>query len=325
MTITGREHTGRWIGVLGLAVVLTAAGSLNGFAGELEPPVPPGTPTMKTMDELEPRRPIYAEMLPLRIVEKGTSWYLAESILTAGAGITVAADNVTIDLMGFALEGGTGVGIKEDAALVPAPEGVTVRNGTVTGWPNQGIRLGARSTVVEVRATSNGGTGIEVGRGSLVADCVASGNDVHGIATGFIAVVRDCVVEGNSQNGIYAVDSTLIVNCSVNNNDRNGIRVDDSCYVLDNRLHANSLLPGNDYAGIWVTGMYNRIEGNHVSFNRYGLRIDGGNNVAVRNSAQANITQNYDLYQGNNMIGTIRTTSLTSAGPWDNLCIGNCP
>ena len=94
---------------------------------------------------------------------------------------------------------------------------------------------------------------------------------------------------------------------------------------MPSRTAALIVVRGYRSAGIWVTGMYNRIEGNVVSFNRYGLRIDGPNNVAVRNSAQANIAQNYDLYPSFNLIGTIRTTSLTSAGPWDNRCIGNCP
>jgi len=295
------------------------------FAGDLEPPVPPGTPTMKPLHELEPRRPIYAEMLPLTITDAGSSWYLAESITTGGAGITVDADDVTIDLMGFTLEGGTGVGIHDVRTTYPYTRNVTVRNGTVKGWADQGIRLSRESTIVNVRAVYNDGTGIEVGHYSLVIGSIAEANFTHGIVAAGRTVVRDCVATDNSENGIWA-DSSVIVNCVADNNGRSGIRVDHSCLVTDNEVRGNSLLSTNDYAGIWVKGDTNRVEANLVAGNKNGLTIDGDFNVVVRNSAQINAIDNFRVGAGAtaNMIGAIQT-SLTSAGPWDNLCIGTCP
>jgi hypothetical protein len=173
------NHRDRILIIAAGLVCMAVAGSV--IAGELEPPVPPGTPTMKPLDLIETRRPITADMMPLTIEESGTSWYLVHDIKTDGAGITVAANDVTIDLNGFVLEGGTWVGIREDQSGAPFPSNTTVKNGTVRGWASQGVRLGNNSTVTGVRAMSNKGTGIEVGGSSLVCESIAESNEIHGI------------------------------------------------------------------------------------------------------------------------------------------------
>src|SRR4030095_6606576 len=66
------------------------------------PLTPPGAaaPTMKTLDQLEPRTPI--STLPFTISSPGS--YYVTSNLTGVAGqhgITINADNVTLDLGGF--------------------------------------------------------------------------------------------------------------------------------------------------------------------------------------------------------------------------------
>ena len=73
-----------WAVALGLAVLAIA--SWNAFA-DLEPPGPPAEPG--TMQDL-----IYAADLPLTITAPG-SYHLAESIVTAGGGITISVSNVT--------------------------------------------------------------------------------------------------------------------------------------------------------------------------------------------------------------------------------------
>jgi len=309
--------------VAGLACSLVT----TGLAGELEPPAPPGTPTMKPLNELEPRRPIYAEMLPLTITDAGSSWYLAESITTTGGGILVDADNVTIDLMGYALEGGNGVGIRYNDSGIPRPENNTVRNGTVRGWSAQGILLGFHSTVFQVRALYNSGSGIEVSDYSHVVNSTVSYNSLHGIVAGYASIVRDCVATHNTQNGIWGFVDVLIVNCVADNNYRNGFRVDHACRLLQSSAVSNSLAVGHDYAGIRVTGNNNRIDGNTIITNENGLALEGNHNVVVQNSAHENSTDNYRIAPGTtgNLIGEIVTT-MTGAGPWVNFCTGGtCP
>src|SRR5437016_303642 len=101
--------------VVGLAVLASGALALQIFAqGPLTPPGPPA-PTFKTLDQLEPRTPISA--LPATITASG-SYYLTTNLtctLCGGGtnGITITANDVTLDLMGFALDafGGSGSGV----------------------------------------------------------------------------------------------------------------------------------------------------------------------------------------------------------------------
>ena len=68
------------------------------LAGDLEPPGPP-EPTMKPLDEMEPRIPILAEDLPLTITDPG-SYYLADNIETeAGGGEEIGATGVRAENM----------------------------------------------------------------------------------------------------------------------------------------------------------------------------------------------------------------------------------
>src|SRR5438270_4345686 len=89
-----------WVtaGVLALLVVAALAGVARG--GPLDPPGPPAS----TQPQVEPRTPISA--LPFTISQPG-SYFLTQNLTASagGDGITVLADNVTIDLNGFALTG----------------------------------------------------------------------------------------------------------------------------------------------------------------------------------------------------------------------------
>ena len=73
-------------------IILALAGflvfSLLAVAGDLEPNSPPG-PTMKTLDEVEPRVPIRASDLPLTISQSG-SYYLVEDVTFTDTTPTVS-------------------------------------------------------------------------------------------------------------------------------------------------------------------------------------------------------------------------------------------
>jgi hypothetical protein len=165
-------------GLLALSVVT--------HAGSLQPSAPPG-PTMKTLDEVEPRVPIRASDLPLTITEPN-SYYLVEDVdfVSTATAITIECNDVTIDLMGYTLKGpdsGTGSGIYMDGH-----SNVEIRNGTVRdfyrGIYEQGSAAssGEQHRVINVRVMSNeyGGM-LLMGYGHLVKDCTAQENGYYGI------------------------------------------------------------------------------------------------------------------------------------------------
>src|SRR4029079_12515180 len=114
---------------------------LPAFAqGTLTPPGAPA-PTFKTLQQVAPRTPISSA--PFLITQPG-SYYLTTNLTgQAGTnGITVATDNVAIDLNGFALIGVSG---SQDGILVtPTPafgnrRNVAIHDGAICNWGGDGV------------------------------------------------------------------------------------------------------------------------------------------------------------------------------------------
>jgi len=302
------------------AVLLLMALALTVQAGPLEPPVPPGNPTMMPIDRVDPRIPVYAGDLPLTITQPG-SYYLAEDIdANGGAGIFVATTDVTIDLMGFSLANGTGPAIDGGGQLR-----ITVKNGRILGWSGTGVLLGHEVIVSNVIAKLNGGSGISVGNDALVVRCISSSNYVHGIVAATGSIVQECASSNNHENGIWASTAVgehgiLIRDSVVDFNLRNGIRVDGRAFVLNNQCRSNGF-DTSDKAGIWVNGDGNRIEGNHVVGNKIGIDISGNDNVIARNTMQGSGTQNWHLAPSatGNLFEVWTSAAPGPPGPWDNI------
>jgi len=296
---------------------MTASGIfIATYAGPLEPPGPPGDPTMIPIDQVDPRIPIYTHMLPFTIEEPG-SYYLAENISTTGGGIIVRANDVTIDLMGFTLEGGTGPGI----------EGVgyyrtTIRNGTIMNWPGTGIRLGHEAVLSDLNVGFTLASGIEVGTDSRVVGCSAQWNAVHGIIVGTGSIVKGCTASNNTENGIWTSggNGALISGCFVDNNSKNGIRADGNTMILDNLVQRSDFNLQYNKAGIWVNGDYNRIEGNTILDNNIGIDLDGSHNTIARNIVGNNSTGiDVGPLASDNLIQVFTIGNPGAPGPWDNI------
>jgi parallel beta-helix repeat protein len=283
-------------------------------AGPLEPPVPPGEPTMMPIDQVDPRIPLYPDMFPVTIVEPG-SYYLAADVSTTGAGIIIQTDDVTIDLMGFILSGGTGLGI--DGRTYNR---ITVRNGTIRGWPDTGIRLADETVLEDLIVEFNGGSGIDVYYDARIVNCTVSNNTVHGIIAQTESLVQDCVVTDNGENGVWML-AGKVANNVVGHNGRNGIRADGHSSVLGNFVHSNDPSSSNGKAGIWLIGGYNRVEGNTVQRNNIGIDVDSDNNVVVRNIVGANLVRNFDedLTATGNFMPIWNVGGAGSPDPWANI------
>src|SRR4051794_7591582 len=216
-------------------ITVTAVGVFPGIItaqGPLTPPGPPA-PTMKSLDQIEPRTPISA--LPFTISSPG-SYYLTGNLTATADGnaITISADNVTIDLNGFTLAGG-GTGTRTGIKAPAAQKCLNVRNGTVSGWPQGGV---ASSNVTSglyenLRLTSNpNGDGLSAGAGALVRGCVASGssNNASGISAGIGSTLSDCTSTGNYV-GISVGDRSTLLNSTTSGNSLAGIITGNNCTI----------------------------------------------------------------------------------------------
>src|SRR5690606_37190861 len=156
-------------------------------AGPLNPPPGAVAPTMKTLDEVEPRIPLSSVNPPgdanstYRITRPGSYYLTATTEVTAAGvgGIEIASDSVTIELMGHSLRGRGEAhhGIFSESAVV----NVTMRNGTVTGFWMEGVQLPASSgegshLLEDLHVSNNGGGGISAGAGAIVRGCTAAEN-----------------------------------------------------------------------------------------------------------------------------------------------------
>jgi len=217
---------------LGLAIVGLGLFVSPVLAGDTTPPSGPVAPTMRTLDEVEPRTMINLDNTPgdadsvFRIDSPG-SYYLIGNLkgFSGKHGIEIASDNVTIDLMGFHVSGVTGSidGIK---TTVFGLQNITILNGTVEGWGGNGIDIGlvaSENSIVDgVRASQNATAGIRVGHNTLVTRCVTSDN-TFGILSGVGCVITDCTVRHSTGWGLDGGFGGVVTNCTSYDNDTNGI------------------------------------------------------------------------------------------------------
>jgi parallel beta-helix repeat protein len=239
-----------------LAVVLHAGGSLSAFGqGSLTPPGAPA-PTMKRLDEIEPRTNLQATPAPAGvdtsnanyhfIINQPGSYYLSANIaVTKPHGIQINAEGVTLDLNGFQIARGSGSG-GYGIEIPTASFRTTVRNGTikgfdhaifgtahacafrdlaVTGCTNYGIRTGDGAVLESCRASQNSGTaGIAAGWGSTLTNCAVMGNTVtFGITTGSSSALTNCTAYSNTAGfGINVSAGSSLTNCAASFNTGTG-------------------------------------------------------------------------------------------------------
>lgn len=264
-----------------LAVLLMSPITL---AGDLEPSAPPTSGTMKTLDQVQPAIPISS--VPFTIAAGG-SYYLTQDLTAPGTGITVDADDVTIDFCGFKL-----TGLNSTMAygiLLSNQNNVEIRNGTVTGFA-VGIAetntAGRCHRVTNMRVLHNTLAGIQLyGQGHAIRGCTVAFNgkpsatgSVYGIYAGLRAAVSGNTVYGNgnsSQAYVY------------------GISTGDGSMVTDNTCTENGVAAAGQTVYVLKPGYGSLVSGNTVSYNgngaatTYGIQVVGGTTL-IRNTASNN-------------------------------------
>ncbi len=263
--------------------------------GNLTPPGAPG-PTMKSLDQIEPRTPVDAAHTPGNagaefIISQPGSYYLATNLFGVNGkdGIYIITNNVTLDLNGFTYFGASGApngGIFMPNSSVTS---VTVRNGMISGWTNiSAVNCLGRNVIFEHLSVSSNGSGVFCAGGALIKDCLFSGNASFGVdinGSGSLVVGNDFVGNntGNSSNGVGSIE----------------------VFGANNRIEANHVT-GSGTAG---NGIYISIIGNVT------------NNIMVRNSVEGGGTNNYS-FNLNQIVGPLVTNTvsgfITNSNPWAN-------
>ncbi|HEX3061821.1 MAG TPA: right-handed parallel beta-helix repeat-containing protein, partial [Usitatibacter sp.] len=128
-------------------------------------------------------------------------YVLGRNITANGDCFVVAADFVTVDLGGFVVSGnGTGSAFLEQLAV--GRRGVTIRDGTITGFSSAVFMLNSGVTVERIQATGNSFNAISAGDTSTVRNCQVLGNGGAGVALGQRGLVTGSTINGNQGTGV---------------------------------------------------------------------------------------------------------------------------
>jgi len=149
-------------------------------------------------------------------------YYLGGNLSYNGSGnaITVSADNVTIDLMGFSLANNLGAGITK-GICINGRANVEVRNGTVRGF-STGVydTSGNRHRAINVRANRNDCGILFYGDNHLIKGCNGSNNREIGIVVNS-GIIADCVASNNATGIKMVAAGNVLGNTAINNSANN--------------------------------------------------------------------------------------------------------
>lgn len=223
-----------------LSLASLAACLLNAAFCMAQGPLTPGAapaPTMRTLDEMEPRGMI--KTVPWVITQSGSYYFITNLICAAAGidGITVLADDVTIDMRGFTLYG---PGKSSGNGIRCTYKNLTVHNGRVVGWlgpdplgsNTAGISVSGKAAVIRDVTAQDNDFGVVVSACARLETVAALDNASAGISAGHTCVLEACRALGNGGDGISATDADVIAQCTARGNAGNGI------HTLSTGLHA---------------------------------------------------------------------------------------
>jgi hypothetical protein len=134
------------------------------------------------------------------------------------SGITVTADDVTIDLNGFAITGPTTcVGsvppvctpLGNGSGILASANNLSVSNGTIRGMGNHCVKPGNFSMIHHLHLRHCGGDGITLGSVSIITNNTVSSVGGDGIRSDQ-AVIRTNLINGTAGDGIHATGQSIV-------------------------------------------------------------------------------------------------------------------
>ena len=159
--------------------------------GSLTPPGPPA-PTMKTLQQVEPRVPI--STAPFTISQPGSYYLTTNLTVSGGNAITIAANGVTLDLNGFTIASTTNPASGIAVLISGGLRNIAIQNGHIQG------------------GVTNNGSGVFSGPGFGYGIYIYySGSAPENVRVSGVSV------SGCLYDGIYVGDSgsTAVENCVV--------------------------------------------------------------------------------------------------------------
>lgn len=253
-------------------------------AGDLTPPATI-EPTMKTLEEIEPRT-IISE-LPYTISQPGAYYLttnLSSSTLNAN-GITINSDHVTLDLNGFELAGYDDGTAGDGIYIMGLQTNIVIRNGTIRNWRDEGINgVNTSGSIFEnLRLLDNDADGLLVNDYNLVLNCIGSRNGNDGLDTDDGCVIKNCTAALNGDNGIEGDDGCTIIDSAGIQNTGEGVVVGDGgtirgCAGRDNGR--SGIKASNGSSVLFSTG---ELNSEHGIFVIQGCLVEG---CSARNNQQ---------------------------------------
>ena len=283
----------------------------------------------------EVRTPISS--LPFTISTSG-SYYVTGNLDGSSGGIDITADDVTLDLMGFTLDGGGS--IADSGVTFNGRSNITIHNGTVRGFGYTGLyqaySTARYSRVIDMRVLDNGSSssysGIYLdGSNNLVLRCTAGNNGYYGIFVGTSSLVKDSTAYSNQSTGISVGKGSTINNNTAYDNQSKCIYGYYGSTLINNTAYYNQSW------GIYAAGA-NTVRSNTVysnnqaqSANVGGIRI-GSDSQAINNTVDSNchtgiyVSGTDNILRNNHATDSILVDTVSQCfyfASIDNAAIGN--
>ena len=296
-TINSSAHHSRYSNTEAMSAVLAA----DGAGSTLDADLLDGQHASEIIDAAANAVRTAISSLPYTISSSG-SYYITSVLNSTESGITVGADNVTIDLMGYSLIG-TGSGIN-DGIYMNARKNVEIKNGTVRNFGRYGICElhggGKGHRVINVRSLWNGSDGIRLtGYAHIIKDCIVTNNEGYGIDGYWGCTITGNIAFGNQETGIRGVSGCSITGNTVRENNMSEDTTKAGIEVYYNCMVKNNTLCYNRKNNIYVFSDDNVIEENLVVGSTNGINFFESGNFYANNRASGN---------ANNYVGTAGQT-----------------
>lgn len=197
----------------------------------------------------------------------------------------------------------------------------------------QNIVVGVNSRITRCLIENAGSYGIYAPSGkSIIESCTVRVAGFYGIIAHECSIVRDCTVSGVNgvgiagiagsvvsscsttacTTGVYVEGGSTVTCCTARANTSQGFYINLGSTAVNNNALGNGTSIA-DGAGMIVSGADNRIEGNTLTGNDKGVRVESSGNIIIRNTASGNTVFNWDIVPGNAVAPIVSATTNAAA------------